>query len=282
MKPGEFTDLSVSRFTGHGAYLADRDGNEVLLPGAEVPDGLEAGAVLHVFIYRDSEDRLTATLVNPPVSIGGTAVLTVSDVNKIGAFLDWGLPKDLFLPFSEMKGHPQAGDRVLVTLYRDRSDRLCASMKKAGDLLKTSGGYNAGDEVQGFVYDVNPALGAFVAVDNEYSAMLPAVELPPDHRTILFTVITARVSRVREDGKLDLSMKKRIDRRIDEDSEKLLSLIKDNGGSLPVGDRSAPDLIFEKTGLSKASFKRAAGRLYREGLAVPESDSISIRSKGEK
>ncbi len=276
MNPGSFAELEVSRFTVHGAYLTDGSGSEVLLPKGEMPPEVKEGSTLRVFIYRDSEDRLTATLVVPAVTVDDTAVLPVVDVNKYGAFLNWGLPKDLFLPFGEMKTRPSVGDRVLVTLYRDKSDRLCASMKKAAHCLKTVSDHRVGDEVRGFVYDVNPELGAFVAVDEKYSAMLPASDRSLSLNDLLFTEITARVSRVREDGRLDLSLNKRIDKRIDEDSEKLLSLIKENGGSLPVGDRSDPALILKLTGMSKASFKRASGRLYREGLAVPGKISISV------
>ena len=178
MRLGEYQKLVVIKKVEFGVYLAERmeDETRVLLPEKQVPEGTKIGDELRVFLYKDSKDRLIATTNTPKLTLGGLAVLTVKEVGKIGAFLDWGLEKDLFLPYKEMTVKVQPEDEVLVTLYIDKSRRLCASMKHLYDLLSLESPYHTGDIVNGRVYEFSDNFGTFVAVDDQYSAMLPAFE----------------------------------------------------------------------------------------------------------
>ena len=243
-----------------GVYLSDSLDKEaqdpadrVLLPIKQVPEGTEVADSLSVFIYRDSEDRLIATTREPMLQVGGLAVLTVKQVGRIGAFLDWGLEKDLFLPFKQQTAPVKPGEQCLVTLYVDKSGRLCASMK-VYHFLRTDSSYQKDDKVEGIVYEISSNFGTFVAVDDR---------------------ITARVTEVKEDGKLSLSLREKAYVQMGEDAEKLLTLIREAGGSLPIGDKSAPDKIRELTGMSKNEFKRAAGNLYKQRVAEITADRIS-------
>lgn len=179
MRLGEYQKLVVIKKVEFGVYLAERmeDETRVLLPEKQVPEGTKIGDELRVFLYKDSKDRLIATTNTPKLTLGGLAVLTVKEVGKIGAFLDWGLEKDLFLPYKEMTVKVQPEDEVLVTLYIDKSRRLCASMKHLYDLLSLESPYHTGDIVNGRVYEFSDNFGTFVAVDDQYSAMLPAFKI---------------------------------------------------------------------------------------------------------
>ena len=227
---------------------------------------------LSVFIYRDSEDRLIATTREPMLQVGGLAVLTVKQVGRIGAFLDWGLEKDLFLPFKQQTASVKPGEQCLVTLYVDKSGRLCASMK-VYHFLRTDSSYQKDDKVEGIVYEISSNFGTFVAVDDCFSALIPRKE--PAEGIRVGDRITARVTEVKEDGKLSLSLREKAYMQMGEDAEKLLTLIREAGGSLPIGDKSAPDKIRELTGMSKNEFKRAAGNLYKQRAAEITADRIS-------
>ena len=208
IKLGVYQALEVVNKTDFGVYLQSiksNTGNRVLLPKREVPDDCEIGDLIDVFIYKDSEDRDIATTKEVPITLGKLAVLTVKDVNNIGAFLDWGLLKDLFLPFKEQTSKVKVGDKVLVTLYLDKSKRLCASMK-VYDYLITDSDYKKDDIVTGIIYEKIDNFGVFVAVDYKYSAMIPNNELFRPLK--VGDLITARVIEVKDDGKLSLSLRK--------------------------------------------------------------------------
>ena len=213
---GKKQKLLVVKTVDFGIYLGeDRNApqNErVLLPSKQVPEGTKAGDEIEVFIYKDSQDRLIATTREPMLQVGQTAVLKVKQVTRIGAFLDWGLEKDLFLPFKEQTEKVEKGDRCLVSLYVDKSERLCATMK-IYHLLQTDSPYKKDDIVTGTVYEVNRDLGAFVAVDNLYSALIPKREMYG--RMYPGQEIEARVAAVKEDGKLDLSVRGKIPEQMD-------------------------------------------------------------------
>ena len=271
--------LTVVKKVDFGVYLSDSldkeeqdPGNRVLLPIKQVPEGTEVADSLSVFIYRDSEDRLIATTREPMLQVGGLAVLTVKQVGRIGAFLDWGLEKDLFLPFKQQTAPVKPGEQCLVTLYVDKSGRLCASMK-VYHFLRTDSSYQKDDKVEGIVYEISSNFGTFVAVDDCYSALIPKKE--PAEGIRVGDRITARVTEVKEDGKLSLSLREKAYMQMGEDAEKLLTLISEAGGSLPVGDKSAPDKIRELTGMSKNEFKRAAGNLYKQRAVEITADRIS-------
>lgn len=266
MKLGCVQTLSVVKKVEFGVYLSteqDKEAKErVLLPKKQVPEGTKVGDFLSVFLYKDSKDRWIATTATPKVTLEHLAVLTVKEVGKIGAFLDWGLEKDLFLPYKEMSRKVQEGDEVLIRLYIDKSQRLCASTKGLYTCLLTNSPYQIGDEVQGRIYEFGHDFGTFVAVDDRYSAMIPKHEDVSYLR--LGDVIQAEVTGVKEDGKLDLSLRKKAYLQMDEDAEKILDILDSYAGVLPFTEKAAPEIIFRETGLSKAAFKRAVGRLYKE------------------
>lgn len=264
MRLGEYQKLTVVRKVDFGVYLAEEEGAEqrVLLPAKQVPEGTAVGDTLEVFLYKDSKDRLIATTNQPKLTLGGLAVLRVAELGKIGAFLDWGLEKDLFLPFKEMTTKVQPEDEVLVTLYIDKSRRLCASMKKLYDLLATDSPYQKDDVVNGRVYEFGHDFGTFVAVDDKYSAMIPAHEDTSMLR--IGDVIEAKVLSVKPDGKLDITLREKAYLQMDADAEKVMEVIEEFAGVLPFTDKASPEVIKRETGLSKNAFKRAVGRLYKE------------------
>lgn len=262
---GERQELVIVKEVDFGVYLAaspENSSERVLLPVKQVPAGSNVGDRLEVFIYRDSEDRLIATTRVPKLQMGQVAELTVVQTGKLGAFLDWGLEKDLFLPFKEQRGKVQAGKSVLVSLYIDKSDRLCATMN-VYEALRTDSPYHAEDRICGRVYEISDNFGAFVAVDNLYSGLIAKKELYGDIRP--GTDVEARVLRVRDDGKLDLSIREKAYLQMDADTERILELINSYEGALPFNDKAAPEVIRHETGMSKNEFKRAVGRLLKQG-----------------
>ncbi|MCM1193691.1 MAG: S1-like domain-containing RNA-binding protein [Butyrivibrio sp.] len=262
---GERQELVIVKKVDFGVYLAvsqEAQEERVLLPVRQVPGGSGPGDRLEVFIYRDSEDRLIATTHTPKLEMGRVAELTVAQTGKLGAFLDWGLEKDLFLPFKEQRGRVREGDAVLVSLYIDKSGRLCATMN-VYESLRTDSPYQAEDRVRGRVYEISDNFGAFVAVDNQYSGLIARKELYGDVEP--GTDVEARVLRVREDGRLDLSIREKAYLQMDADAEKILELLDSYEGALPFNDKAAPEVIRYETGMSKNEFKRAVGRLLKQG-----------------
>jgi hypothetical protein len=282
MRLGYMQTLVAVKKTDFGLFLTDIDkkddknralGDEVLLPKNQVTEDMRVGSEIEVFLYKDSEDRMIATRLVPYIKIGEIKKLRVKEVNKIGAFLDWGLPKDLLLPFKEQIYDIKSGDEILVTVYIDLSDRLCATMDLYSRLSLLPP-YQKDDMVKGTVYQVHEQFGAYVAVDNKYSALVPKKELhcelkPGDE-------IEARVLEVKEDGKLDLSLRQKAYVQMDADSALILDKLKQAGGSLPYQDKSSAEEIKEEFNLSKAAFKRAIGRLYKERVIVIEKDGIRL------
>lgn len=274
MRLGEFQELYYKKKVNFGIYLAQEMESEthVLLPAKQVPAEARVGEKLRVFLYRDSKDRLIATTKEPKLTLGGYAPLAVSEVGAIGAFLDWGLEKDLFLPFKEMTGRVEQGDEILVTLYIDKSNRLCASMKGIYDLLDKKAPYKRGDTVTGRVYEFSDNFGAFVAVDDRYSARIAGSE---DHSFLrVGDVIQAKVSGVKPDGKLDLTLRDLAYIQMDADAVKIMELLDSYAGVLPFTEKASPEVIMRETGLSKAAFKRAIGRLYKDRKIVLEGGKI--------
>ena len=274
MKLGEYQELYYKKKVDFGVYLAETmtDDAQVLLPMKQVPENARMGEKIRVFLYKDSRDRLIATTNDPKLTLGGYAPLVVREVGKIGAFLDWGLEKDLFLPYKEMVGRVEQGDEVLVTLYIDKSSRLCASMRGLYDLLDKDSPYHKGDTVTGRVYEFSDNFGTFVAVDDRYSARIANSE---DHSFLrVGDVIEAKVLVVKPDGKLDLTMREKAYIQMDADAVKLMELIDSYAGVLPFTEKASPEVIKRETGLSKAAFKRAVGRLYKERKIILEGGKI--------
>lgn len=260
MKLGEKQILTVVKKVDFGVYLGS-DEERVLLPKKQVPEGLEPGDPVEVFLYKDSSDRLIATTNEPKITMGKLAVLEVADVGRIGAFLDWGLEKDLLLPFREQTVKVEKKDRCLVGLYVDKSGRLCATMK-VYPMLRTDSPYQKDDVVKGTVYGVSREYGVFVAVDNQYSALIPRKDVYG--KMTIGQSVEARVTAVKADGKLDLSIKHKIPEQMDEDARKIMERIEGSGGELLFTDKADPELIRAEFGMSKAAFKRAVGKLLKE------------------
>ena len=236
--------------------------NRVLLPSKQVPEGTKEGDSIEVFIYKDSQDRLIATTKEPKLQVGQTAVLKVSQVTRIGAFLDWGLEKDLLLPYHEQTLKVREGEDVLVALYIDKSSRLCATMN-VYHYLSTRTPYVVGDMVKGRVYEISDRFGVFVAVDDKYSALIPAREAKGKYRP--GKILELRVSEVKEDGKMNVTDRQKAYLQINEDAENVLEVINEFAGVLPFDDKASPEVIQREFGLSKGAFKRAIGHLMKEG-----------------
>ncbi len=264
LKLGEYQKLQIIKKVEFGVYLAEDKGSEekVLLPVKQVPKEARIGDEIEVFLYRDSKDRMIATTAKPLITMGQIAPLTVKEVTKIGAFLDWGLEKDLFLPYKEMTEKVQKDQEVLIRLYTDKSNRLCGSMKKIYDELKTNSPYQIGDEVVGRIYEFGHDFGTFVAIEDIYSGMIPKHEDVSKYH--VGDCVNLRVTNVKEDGKLDVSLREKSYVQMEDDAEALLSLIDAYAGVLPFTEKASPEVIKRETGLSKAAFKRAIGRLYKE------------------
>lgn len=267
LKLGEKQTLVIVKKVEFGVYLAMKEAPEdkVLLPAKQVPAGANVGDEVEVFLYRDSSDRLIATIRTPKLIMGQVALLTVVQIGKVGAFLDWGLEKDLFLPFKQQTRKVKAGDQVLASLYIDKSGRLCATMN-VYEQLRTDSPYKKDDMVTGRIYEISKNFGAFVAVDDCFSALIPKKELfgatePPK----IGEQVTARVVKVLEDGKLTLSIREKAYLQIQKDAEKIEKLLDSYEGSLPFNDKAAPEVITHETGMSKNEFKRAVGHLLKEG-----------------
>ncbi|MCJ7837270.1 S1-like domain-containing RNA-binding protein [Cuneatibacter sp. NSJ-177] len=272
MELGKRQVLTIVKEKEIGVYLGE-EGSErtVLLPKKEVPAGAKPGDALDVFLYKDSEDRLIATTAQTEFEVGGLAVLTVSQVTEIGAFLRWALVKDLFLPFKEQRGKLKEGQQVLVALYVDKSGRLCATMKIYG-YLSSDSPYQRNDKVTGTVYQVKDEVGALVAVDNRYYGLIPEQELYSSLRP--GDSVEARVLQVRPDGKLDLSNREKAYVQMDQDAERVWQAVLEYDGKLPLHDKSDPEEIKKELQMSKNAFKRAAGRLLKTGRIRITEDGI--------
>lgn len=285
MKLGITQTLKVTRQTDYGVYLTDlypdqvKDADiteaDILLPKNQAKN-LQPGDRVEVFIYKDSEDRPVATTSTPLITIGNVAVLTCKEVTRIGAFLDWGLTKDLLLPFREQTKKVEKGDQVLVALYTDKSNRLCASMK-VYHYLKKNSPYKKDDKVTGTVYEVSGNFGTFVAVDDMYSALIPKKEL--FHPIPIGAKITARVVNVLDDGKLTLTCREKSFVQMDADARLIYISLKSAGGFLPFHDKSSPEDIKERFGLSKAAFKRAIGSLYKAEKIIILENGIKLKEE---
>lgn len=261
---GEIQKLQIVKKVDFGVYLGVEGELEekVLLPKKQVPPEAETGDELEVFVYRDSKDRLIATTARPGLTLHQVARLRVAQVGKIGAFLDWGLEKDLLLPFKEQTKPVSAGEEWLVALYIDKSDRLCATMN-VYPYLKNNSSYEKDDRVTGTVYEISRNFGAFVAVDDQYSGLIPRQELYGEIQ--VGDTVNARVTAVKEDGKLDLSIREKAYLQIAEDAERVMQVIDSFDGVLPFNDKASPEVIRREMQMSKNEFKRAVGNLLKAG-----------------
>lgn len=272
MELGKKQVLEIVKIAEHGVYLAESQESEekVLLPKRQVKEGAKIGDKIEVFLYKDSMDRPISTINEPKIMVGQVAKLKVAEVAKMGAFLDWGLEKDLFLPYREQTKKVKAGETYLFALYVDKSERLAATMN-VYEYLSQESPYQKDDHVKGTIYEISKNFGMFVAVDDKYSGLIPAKENFGQYE--IGQEIEARVTGVREDGKLNLSAREKAYLQMDKDAEMVLEKMEKRGGVLPFTDKAEPEKIKEELNLSKNAFKRAVGRLLKEGrIEITEKD----------
>lgn len=270
---GEVQELKVDKIIKDGALLKDDEGEKVLLPIEEI-ENEKNGDIIKVFLYNDSRGKILATKIMPKITLGKIAHLEVREITKIGAFLDWGLEKELFLPFKEQICKLDRGRSYLVALYIDKTGRLCSTMK-IRDYLRTDSKYKENDKVSGVVYNIVDDIGAFVAIDNIYEALLPK-----DQKRGVVAVgepIRVRVSSVKSDGRLNLSQRERGHLELDKDAELIFDVLEDYEGFLPYNDKSDPDDIQDMFCMSKSAFKKAVGRLLKENKIEFFKDGIKIK-----
>ena len=276
LKIGKYNSLQVSRNVDFGAYLADRDGNEVLLPARYITVPLQPGNELEEFVYKDSEDRPVATTEHPFAEVGEFAYLQVTQVNNTGAFLDWGLVgKELLVPYSEQKMKLSRGMVVLVYVYLDNAtQRVVASAKIEKFLGNRYPDYKLGDKVEALVYK-HTELGYKAIVDNLFHGMVYENELYKPLE--IGKTIPAYVKQVREDGKIDLVLSGGNDGRVDALMERILDRLKDQPGCfLPISDSASPETIRATFQCSKKDFKKAIGHLYRDRKIVITDGGIRL------
>jgi len=276
IKLGERNDLTIARQTDNGFYLVDEDDHEVLIPNAYIHPDWKIGDLINVFVYRDSEDRLVATTLSPKIKLYGFALLNVMDTNAVGAFLDWGLPKDLFVPFNEQRNRMSAGKSYPVTLYIDyETDRLLASSKLEKFLEQEDlDGIEENQEVQLFVYKETD-LGYKVIINNLYQGLLYKNEI--FQSVEIGDELDGYVKKIREDNKGDVGVRKVGKVQKDADQTRIIRVLEENEGVLSLNDRSAPDEIYEELQMSKKAFKRAIGGLYKQRIIVIDKKGIRMK-----
>ena len=276
MEIGKYHTLEIARLTPPGAYLVNDAGEEILLPKRYLTPEMEKGHSLTVFVYKDSEDRPVATTETPLVFKNEFACLRVKDTNQAGAFLDWGLQKDLFVPFKEQEKKMRTGHWHLVYMYLDpRTERLVASAKiyKFADREIT---LEEGAEVELIIGPTNE-YGVQVIVENKYLGLLYENEIFEE--LLLGEKKKGFVKKVRDDGKMDISLRKTGLEHLEEGSKKIMKLLQSNKGTIPLHDKSDPEDIQELLQMSKKSFKRSLGLLYKKKLVKIEEQSISLNSQ---
>jgi len=272
---GKYNQLEVKKISSFGAYLASEAG-EILLPQKYAPDGLKPGDVVKVFIYLDSDDRLIATSQIPKAQVGEFAVLEVKDNSPIGAFLDWGLEKDLFVPFSEQPVPMKKREKYLVRLYLDRSERIAASAKIGKFLEAELISLKVGEEVDLMIYEFTD-LGAKVIINGLYAGLLFRNELYG--KPVPGTRLKGYVNKIREDKKIDVTLRRSGYSGIDVSKERIMKTLEASDGFLPLSDKSSPELIGEVLKMSKKTFKKAIGSLYKDGFIELTEESIKLRNK---
>ncbi len=275
---GKKQELFIVKEVEFGVYLGETvnapSEDRVLLPKKQVPQGLKVGDTITVFLYKDSKDRIIATTKIPSLEVGSIGKCKVSQVTGIGAFLSWELEKDILLPFKEQTRRVMEGDEVLIALYVDKSKRLAATMN-VYEYLRKDSEYKKDDTVTGTVYQVSQEFGAFVAVDDKYSALIPAKEMFGNVK--VGDTVNARVTAVKPDGKLDLSIREKAYLQIEKDAQRLIEIINSFDGVLPFTDRANPEAIKRETQMSKNEFKRAIGNLLKNGKIEIKENCIRLK-----
>jgi len=271
---GRFASLEIRRFGTPGAFLveksasADADAATVLLLGPEIPEGAREGDEIAVFVTLDSEGRPLATTKAPKLELGEVTFLTVTACTEFGAFVDWGLPKELLIPFAEQTKKPSVGESHPIGLYLDNSGRLAGTMRVSELLSTTSGSFVAGEWVEGEAWRDDPAIGLFAILERRFVGLVPKYE---PHTLSRGQGAKFRVTHVHPDGKVELSLRARAFEELENDAQKILDLLK-RPGAPKLGDRSDPEQIRALFGLSKKAFKRAVGRLLKQQVVDIDED----------
>ncbi len=276
---GTLATLQIRRFGPPGAFLAQGDAEAeaptLLLPRSEIPEGAKEGDALEVFVYLDSEDRFIATTRPPALVRGEVKFLEVTSLTPVGTFVDWGLPKELLVPFREQTRELARGEWHPFGLYVDSTGRLAATMR-IRELLRDTGDFKLGEWVQGEAWRDEPGVGLFVIVELAFLALVPAHE---PHALKRGERASFRVTHVHADGKIELSLRKPAHEELESDANKILEVLA--GPRAPrVGDRSAPEQIRAHFGLTKKAFKRAVGRLLKEGaVGIGADGTLDLRKR---
>lgn len=274
LKLGKFNILKVVKVVDFGLYLDGGEEGEVLLPKRYVPENIKPGDELNVFIYLDNEERLVATTLTPLVQVGQFACLEVAWVNQYGAFLNWGLMKDLFVPFREQKVKMEIGKKYIVHAHIDEdSFRIVASAKVEHFLSKEKADYTLGEDVDILIWQ-RTALGYKAIIDNQYSGLLYENEIFQPLQ--IGMKLTAYIKQVREDGKIDLMLQKPGMEKVEDSAKMLLDYIKQHGGRTSLNDKSPAEVIYQELGISKKTFKKAVGDLYKKRIIVLTEEGIRL------
>lgn len=279
---GRKATLVIRRFTSSGAFLGQGnapadDANEpcLLLIGSEIPLGSQVGDALDVFVYMDSEDRPLATIRTPKLSLGEVAFLRVTAITTFGAFVDWGLAKELLVPFKEQTRELHLGSREPIGLYVDDTGRLAGTMRVAEMLDAEPATFSEGSWVEGEAWRNDPEIGLFAILERRFLGLVPATE---PHRLTRGQAARFRVSQLHPDGKVELSLRAHAHEELENDAQIILRILS-KPGAPRVGDHSSPEQLREVFGLSKKAFKRAAGRLLKQGLAALDAQGCLIKAR---
>ena len=275
IKIGQYNTLEVVKLVDFGVFLdGGEDFGNILLPKNSVPAGTQLGDELNVFIYFDSEDDIIATTEEPLAQVGEFAMLRVVGVSTIGAFVDWGLRKDLLVPFSEQRRRLEEGDNVMLRVYTDKaSGRIVGSTKFNRFLDLTPANYKVGQEVKVVIAEVTD-LGYKAVIEGEHWGLIFKTE--SFGKLFIGKKLKAYIKEIRPDGKINLSLQKAGRGKVDDLADKILTSLERKGGFLPLSDKSSPQEIFEAFRTSKATFKKTIGGLYKKGLIVIDRDGIRL------
>lgn len=277
---GRYNQLEVVKEVDFGVYLDGGDDGEILLPARYVPEDCQPGDMLNVFIYLDNEERLVATTLTPYAQVGDFACLEVAWTNQYGAFLDWGLMKDLFVPFREQKNKMEKGERYVVHVHLDEdSYRIMASAKVERYLSNDMPPYHPGDGVEILVWQ-RTDLGYKVIVDNRFGGLIYATDVVRPLSTGMKT--EAYVRQVRPDGKIDIVLQPDGPRKVDDFAEVLLDYIRQHDGFTTFQDKTPAEDIYATFGVSKKTFKKAVGDLYKKHLVTLEEGGIRLCEKPQR
>jgi hypothetical protein len=276
---GVMQKMEVVRKTQNVFYLnskKDKDKNDVLLPEHQAPQEIKTGEEIEVFVYRDDQGSMIATVKRPKLLLGELTSLKVVDTTNFGAFLDWGLEKDLLLPIKEQVGNVVKDRSYLVGLFVNSKGRLCATMK-IYNLLSAASPYKENDRVHGIIYNINKDLGAFIAVEDKYHGLILNKEFYGNYA--IGDKVEVRIKKVRPDGKLELSLRQEAFNEIESDAQKILERLKMSDSTLLLNDSSSPERIKSELNMSKRAFKRAVGRLLQEGAVKITDKGIDLTWK---